>query len=99
MPRLETAMAGLIRGVFTRHGRPGSAAVDHPEHTVEHGAGVGKRPAAQFGTGPQFRQQRRDALPFFITNIAIRGHEFSNRQEYFDDIESSHYRISDQSES
>jgi hypothetical protein len=52
-------------------------AVHDPQDAVEHRPGIGQWSTTQFGARTQFREQRCDALPFFVIDITVKIHDFS----------------------
>ena len=57
MPLLKPSVAGLVRRVATRQIVPRRPGAEDPEHTVEHRARIGPRPAASVGA--HARSERR----------------------------------------
>jgi ketosteroid isomerase-like protein len=72
-PLLESPVAGLVRRIFLRQLAPLRSRAQHPEHTVQHGAGFMPRTAAVV-LPPSRSQHRFHNCPLFVSQFPASCH-------------------------
>jgi hypothetical protein len=68
LPHLKAAVTRLVRGIAGRQVVPGRTGAKHPQHSVQHGAGVGPRTAASIGAA-RWSEQRLEDRPLRVSEI------------------------------